>query len=138
LVVAGTSSFQIASTHRSPLNDEHRSPVGDGPHHLRQPIRHDWRALGVPDPFAGPVGIRTLLAERLLTLAALRDEGAVRLLVLDTLNDEGERTVRVVIRVFSGDDLSEPGSTLAVGLRRRLAGQRLTRAPEVDAVEKLH
>src|SRR5262249_48069148 len=122
-----------------PLNDGHRPPVGDGPHHLWQPIRHDRRAFGVPDPLARSIGVGTFLAERLLALAVLHDEGAVCLLKLDALNDEGERTVRIEILVFGDNNFPGPGSRMLAGwLRRRLAGQRLARAREVDAVEKPH
>src|SRR5262249_41545637 len=98
-----------------------------------QRIRYDRHAFGVPNPFTGPIRIRPFLAERLLALVVLYNEGPICILMLDALDDEGERAIRGVILILgSNDALCKLGHALGW----RLAGQSLDRMREIRVVQK--
>ena len=51
------------------FDNENRTITGNRLHQLRQPVRHNWDALDIPQPLARMLGIRAALSECFLTLS---------------------------------------------------------------------
>ena len=119
------------------LDDEDRTPGGDRLDYFRQPVGQCRHTIHIPQPPTRFGRIRSLLTKCLFTLAAFcNDESAVGVLVFDALDNEQRRASLVLIVKFRRHDLPRlAGAVPAIGLRRRLAGQRRAGGYEVDAVE---
>jgi hypothetical protein len=123
------------------LDNQHEITILDRLFEFGQLVGHHRHALGIPNPFTGPIGIGALLAVCFLALAVLgQDERAVRVLKFDPLDDEHEDASRIVIFELRRGDLAWfARAVLAVRLLwRRLAVDCFTGAEELAAIDMLH